>query len=76
MEYDILVKISREDVHFLSYVLETEDNMMNIRKYENGILRIIVPDAFKNEVLKLLESMKKHIKLEVVDVKKNNGSAD
>jgi len=44
MEYDILIEVAKEDVHILNYVLEVEENVMNIRKYEDGMLRIIVPE--------------------------------
>jgi len=75
MEYDILIEVAKEDVHVLNYVLEVEENVMNIRKYENGILRIIVPEDLKEEALKLLEGVKEIVDLNIVSIKKNEGSA-
>ena len=75
MEYDILIEVAKEDVHILNYVLEVEENVMNIRKYENGILRIIVPEDLKEEALKLLEGVKEIVDLKIVSIRKNEGSA-
>jgi len=75
MEYDILIEIAKEDVHILNYVLEVEENVMNIRKYEDGILRIIVPEDLKEEALKLLEGVKEIVDLKIVSIRKNEGSA-
>ncbi len=75
MEYDILIEVAKEDVHVLNYVLEVEENVMNIRKYENGILRIIVPEDLKEEALKLLEGVKEIVDLNIVSIKKNEGNA-
>ncbi|SHH40709.1 DUF4911 domain-containing protein [Thermosipho atlanticus] len=76
MEFDILIKIEKEKVHLLSYILEAEDNFLNIRKYEDGILRIIVPEDLKEDAQKLLESLKEKIGFEIYDIRKNSGSAD
>ena len=75
MEYDVLVEVAREDVHVLNYVLEVEENMMNIRKYENGILRIIVPEDLKEEALRLLDGVKEMVDLRIVSIRKNEGNA-
>ncbi|RKX48858.1 MAG: DUF4911 domain-containing protein [Thermotoga sp.] len=75
MEYDILIEVAKEDVHILNYVLEVEENVMNIRKYEDGILRIIVPEDLKEEALKLLEGVKEIVDLKIVSIRKNEGSA-
>jgi len=75
MEYDILIEVAKEDVHILNYVLEVEENVMNIRKYEDGILRIIVPEDLKEEALKLLECVKEIVDLKIVSIRKNEGSA-
>ncbi|MBP7303235.1 MAG: DUF4911 domain-containing protein, partial [Fervidobacterium sp.] len=40
-EYDIIVKMERENVHMLNYILEAEDNIMNIRSFEGDYLRVI-----------------------------------
>ncbi|AEH51278.1 DUF4911 domain-containing protein [Pseudothermotoga thermarum] len=73
MEYDIYVKMAREDVHTLGYIVEAEDNLVNIRKYENGLLRILTTEGLKDEVLDFLNELKNFIPLEVVDVRVNNG---
>jgi len=75
MEYDILIEVAKEDVHILNYVLEVEENVMNIRKYEDGILRIIVPEDLKEEALKLLEGVREIVDLKIVSIRKNEGSA-
>lgn len=75
MEYDILVEISKEDVHVLNYVLEVEENIMNIRKFEDGVLRIIVPADLKEEALKLLEGIKGMVDMKIISIKKNEGKA-
>ncbi|HDG62042.1 MAG: DUF4911 domain-containing protein [Thermotogaceae bacterium] len=75
MEYDILIEVAKEDVHILNYVLEVEENVMNIRKYEDGMLRIIVPEDLKEEALKLLEGVKEIVDLKIVSIRKNEGSA-
>lgn len=75
MEYDILVEISKEDVHILNYVLEVEENIMNIRKFEDGVLRIIVPADLKEEALKLLEGVKRIVDMRIISIKKNEGKA-
>ncbi|MCD6551497.1 DUF4911 domain-containing protein [Thermotoga sp.] len=73
MEYDIYVKVSKEDVHLLNYLLEVEEHMFNIRKYEDGVLRIITP--FPKEAIELLEGCKEMVELEIVDVRENPGEA-
>ncbi|MDK2885741.1 MAG: hypothetical protein PWP54_299 [Thermosipho sp. (in: thermotogales)] len=76
MEKDILIKIDKEKVHILSYILESEDNLVNVRKYENGILRIIVPNDLVEKLLILLEDLKNKIGFEIIEIKENSGSAD
>ncbi|ABR31618.1 hypothetical protein SU69_09005 [Thermosipho melanesiensis] len=75
MEIDILVKINKDDVHYLSYILESQDNMVNVRKYEGNILRIITLDYFKDDVLSILRGLKNDISFEVIKIEKNCGSA-
>ncbi|ONN28030.1 hypothetical protein XJ44_00335 [Thermosipho affectus] len=76
MEIDILLNIDKNDVHYLSYILEAQDNMVNIRKYEGGILRIVTTDYFKEDILKMLDSLKMDIDFDIVEIRKNSGSAD
>ncbi len=73
MEYDIYVKISSEDVHTLGYIVEVEDNLVNMRKYENGLLRILTTEGLKEEVLDFLNELKYMIPLEIVEIRVNNG---
>ena len=76
LEYDLFVKIRKGDVHLISYILEVEDNLMNIRKMtDEGYLRIIVPKDLLNDVLELLNSLKGKVDLEIVGYEKNTGKA-
>ncbi len=73
MEYDLYLKIKSEDVHKLGYILEVEDNMVNMRKYENGLLRILVPADLLKDLLEFLESVREHVNFEIVDYRENDG---
>ena len=75
LEYDVLVKLRKEDVHILNYLLETEDNIMNIRSFEGEFLKVIAPKDTVVDAIKLLESAKQFIDLEIVSLKPNDGSA-
>lgn len=74
-EYDIFIKIIKEDVHILNYLLEAEDNVMNIRSFEGEFLRVISPKDIVVDAIRLLESIRSIINLEIVELKPNNGSA-
>ncbi len=76
VEYDILVKINKEDVHILNYLLEAEDNVMNIRSFEGEFLKVISPKDMVVDAIRLLESARTIVNLEIVELKPNNGSAD
>ncbi|MBO8138925.1 MAG: DUF4911 domain-containing protein [Thermosipho sp. (in: Bacteria)] len=76
LEKDILIKIDKEKVHILSYILESEDNLVNVRKYENGILRLIVPNDLIKKLLIFLEDLENKIGFEILEIKENSGSAD
>lgn len=76
VEYDILVKINKEDVHILNYLLEAEDNVMNIRSFEGEFLKVISPKDMIVDAIRLLESARTMVELEIVELKPNNGSAD
>ncbi|GAB4315268.1 MULTISPECIES: DUF4911 domain-containing protein [Pseudothermotoga] len=73
MEYDVYLRIKSEDVHKLGYILEVEDNFVNMRKYENGLLRILVPADMLQELLEFLETVRKHVDFEVVECRENDG---
>ncbi|WP_448375669.1 DUF4911 domain-containing protein [Fervidobacterium sp.] len=75
LEYDILVKLRKEDVHILNYLLETEDNIMNIRSFEGEYLRVIATKDTVVEAMRLLESAKSFVELEIISLKPNDGSA-
>ena len=75
MEYDVYVRIDKEKVHDLSYIIEVEDNLTNVRKYENGLLRLIVPADLKDDLLELLEGVKEMVPLEIERIEVNPGSA-
>jgi len=74
MEYDVYLKMDSNDVHTLSYILEVEDNLLNIRKYENGVLRILVPADLLDELLNFLQNVKDYVKFELLDVRLNRGT--
>ncbi|WP_346310341.1 DUF4911 domain-containing protein [Pseudothermotoga sp.] len=74
VEYDVYLKMDSSDVHTLSYILEVEDNLLNMRKYENGVLRILVPADLLDELLNFLHSVKNCVKFELVDVRLNRGT--
>jgi len=75
-EYDIIVKMERENVHMLNYILETEDNIMNIRSFEGDYLRVIATKDTVIDAIRLLESVKEYIDLEIVELRPNNGKAN
>ena len=74
-ELDIFLRIDRQKIHDLSYILEVEDNMANIRKYENGLLRIIVPEDLFEDLMTLLDGIREVVPFEVERVEVNQGSA-
>ncbi len=74
-EYDVYLKIDKDKIHDLSYILEVEDNLANIRKYENGFLRIIVPEELYEDLMELLKSIKREVPFEIEKVEVNSGSA-
>ncbi len=76
LEYDILVKINKEDVHILNYLLEAEDNTMNVRSFEGEFLKVIATKDTVIDAIKLLESARTIVNLEIVQLRPNNGSAD
>jgi len=75
VEYDILVKIKKEDVHILNYLLEAEDNVMNIRSFEGEYLKVIATKDTVIDAIRLLENVRSLVDLEIVMLKPNNGSA-
>lgn len=76
MEKNILIKIDKENVHILSYILESEDNLVNVRKYDNGILKLIVPENLIGKLLILLKDLESKVGFEIIEIKDNTGSAD
>ena len=74
-EFDLYLKIDKDKIHDLSYILEVEDNLANIRKYDNGLLRIIVPEDLYNDLMELLRGIKNIVPYEVEKIEVNNGSA-
>jgi hypothetical protein len=75
VEYDILVKIKKEDVHILNYLLEAEDNVMNIRSFEGEYLKVIATKDTVIDSIRLLENVRSLVDLEILVLKPNNGSA-
>ncbi len=75
VEYDLYLRIDEEKVHDLNYILEVEDNLANIRKYENGLLRIIVPGDLLEDLKELLDLIRNVVPFEIGRVEVNKGSA-
>ncbi|MCP5455582.1 MAG: DUF4911 domain-containing protein [Thermotogae bacterium] len=74
-EYDIYIDMKQEEIHMITYLLEAEDNIMSIRKrFEDGLLKIIVPEGTKDDALILINSLKEYVELEVVKVEPHNGT--
>ncbi|WGS65014.1 DUF4911 domain-containing protein [Marinitoga aeolica] len=74
LEYDVYVKVRRKDIHLVTYLLESVDNLMNVRNViENNLMKIICPKDTLDESLKLINSLKEMTDLEVVRVEPNNG---
>ncbi len=74
-EYDVYLRIEKEKIHDLSYILEVEDNLANIRKFENGLVRIIVPADLKEDLFELLDGIREMVPFQVEKVEVNRGSA-
>lgn len=74
-EYDVYLRIEKEKIHDLSYILEVEDNLANIRKFENGLVRIIVPADLKEYLFELLDGIREMVPFQVEKVEVNRGSA-
>ncbi|MDK2950509.1 MAG: hypothetical protein PWQ77_174 [Kosmotogales bacterium] len=73
-EYDLYLKIKSEQIHTLCYIVEAEDNLMNIRHLsKGGLLKIIVPGDMLNESLKFLKSISNVVPLKVVEICENPG---
>jgi hypothetical protein len=45
-----------------------------MRKYENGVLRILVPADLLDELLNFLQNVKDYVKFELLDVRLNRGT--
>lgn len=73
MEYDVYLRMNSDDVHTLSYILEVEDNLLNMRKYQSGLLRILVPADLLEQLLGFLQNVKSYVNFELVDVRLNRG---
>lgn len=75
LEYDIYVDIDKNDIHLITYLLEGEAHLMNVRnRQEDGLLKIISPKDSLDDALKLINSVKEQaIKMEVVKVEPHNG---
>ncbi|BBJ27321.1 DUF4911 domain-containing protein [Athalassotoga saccharophila] len=75
LEYDLYVKIEEEDIHMINYMLEAEDNLLNVRNVDpkTGLLKIIVIDTDLDDMLRLLEYLKDDLHLEVVKYEPSRG---
>ncbi|MGC8544784.1 DUF4911 domain-containing protein [Athalassotoga sp.] len=68
LEYDLYVKIDESDIHMVNYMLEAEDNLLNVRNIDSksNLLKIVVVDTDLPDMLKLLNYLKDELHLEVV----------
>lgn len=68
LEYDLYVRIGESDIHMVNYMLEAEDNLLNVRNVDakSGLLKIVVIDTDLSDMLKLLDYLKDDLHLEVV----------
>ncbi len=68
IEYDLYVRISPEQIHMVNYMLEAEDNLLNVRNVDkrSNLLKIVVIDTDLKDMLKLLDYLKDDLHLEVV----------
>jgi hypothetical protein len=68
LEYDLYVKIDEFDIHMINYMLEAEDNLLNVRNIDSksNLLKIVVVDTDLPDMLKLLNYLKDELHLEVV----------
>ncbi|MBM7558317.1 DUF4911 domain-containing protein [Marinitoga litoralis] len=74
LEYDIYLKVKKEDIHLVTYLLESVDNVMNVRNVvEDNMMKIICPKDTLDEALKLINSLKEMTDLEVAKIEPNNG---
>lgn len=75
IEYDVYVEIPKAEVHTLNYILEAEDNFLNVRHIDpaSGLLKIIVIDDQLEDLLRLLDSLKDELHLKVVRYEPNRG---
>ncbi len=74
-EYDLYVDVNKEDIHLITYLLEGADHLMSVRKIQdNGLLKIIVPEYFLDEVVLLVKSLNsQNIRTEVISIEPHNG---
>ncbi len=72
-DYDLWIRISPEEVHFLMYIVESFDNLANVRHIDprTGLLKIIVPGGNLEDMLKIVESLKTDTKLELVRIEED-----
>ncbi|SHE94750.1 protein of unknown function [Marinitoga hydrogenitolerans DSM 16785] len=74
LEYDVYLRVKKEDIHLVTYLLESVDNLMNVRNVvEGNLMKIICPKDTLDESLTLINSLKEMTDLEVVRVEPNNG---
>ncbi len=68
MEYDLYVRIEESDIHMINYMLEAEDNLLNVRNIDpkSNLLKIVVVDTDLSDMLNLLNYLKDELHLEVV----------
>lgn len=75
-EYNVYVRMPKEEIHMLGYILEADDHIMNIRHTDetDSTVKIIVPADLLSEAMTMLENLKEEIPLEIVRYEPNPGN--
>ena len=67
--YRIVIKVRREDIVYLNGIFESYDNLAIIRTIDRweSLVEILASPYFVSDVKRILEELKKEIKLEIVN---------
>lgn len=67
--YRIVIKVRREDIVYLNGIFESYDNLAIIRTIDRweSLVEILASPYFVLDVKRILEELKKEIKLEIIE---------
>ena len=70
LEYDVIVEIPKDRIHMFGFILESWDNLANLRHadLENAV-RIIVPKDRLGELLEVLEVLCDYMGARIREIK-------